>query len=362
MKTSLSRLKSPKLFQRNEPPSDSKEIIVVIKMKKDQVQFSIKQLSNQFEQQYVYQSSETQTKTKRKSLLKKKMKYTIQFDKNEIEIGTNDGFQLFTVNELIITYQHKQYTLQICELVAIYFYMIKREIEKEYIIKYVELHKPKDEKHFQKDMFIKAFQLIGIYEITINTVYYHDVVVDEKDYETIEEIIVKHQQYLEYKHKIVEMQKIMNDKLDTSHQELLTLQPNESYKTKKLEAIKKELTFKERSMYKLCQLDNTYCLYITSKYFETINDYINFEMVSRRIKGNREKFKYNPIPLSQQSRSFFPNIQQHFLYNPNDYRIGFDKKITKTIFTWIEMINSKHIKKHFTNFHFCPFFNAFDMF
>ena len=48
-----------------------------------------------------------------------------------------------------------------------------------------------------------------------------------------------------------------------------------------------------------------YHLMIVSKYFESIDDFINLEISTPKAKGNMEKFHMNPISLESWSRQFF---------------------------------------------------------
>ena len=79
--------------------------------------------------------------------------------------------------------------------------------------------------------------------------------------------------------------------------------------------ISKQIPTKERN--NICQLDN-YCLFISSKYFETIQDHINLIQISKRMKLNMEKFHYNPISLTKKIVSFFPNVETQHIYKPKD--------------------------------------------
>ena len=56
----------------------------------------------------------------------RKEKSTIIFNKNEIEIGNDDGINIFTTNEYKIEYQNKTYQLRKEELIGLYFYQFKR--------------------------------------------------------------------------------------------------------------------------------------------------------------------------------------------------------------------------------------------
>ena len=65
------------------------------------------------------------------------------------------------------------------------------------------------------------------------------------------------------------------------------------------------------------QCDN-YSIFIASRYFETIEDYINLIMTTQRFKMTLEKYYYNPISLTKTTMCFFPNIETLHLYNEND--------------------------------------------
>ena len=69
----------------------------------------------------------------------RKEKSTITFNKNEIEIGNDNGINIFTTNEYKIEYQNKTYQLRKEEIIGLYFYQFKRQIEKEYIIKEINI-------------------------------------------------------------------------------------------------------------------------------------------------------------------------------------------------------------------------------
>ena len=58
-----------------------------------------------------------------------------------------------------------------------------------------------------------------------------------------------------------------------------------------------------------------YCAYLTSMWFESIDDLINFELCSPRFNGNMTKFHFNPFPLNEITREFFPYLQTVFIYD-----------------------------------------------
>ena len=64
---------------------------------------------------------------------------------------------------------------------------------------------------------------------------------------------------------------------------------------------------------------NSHCIMIISKYFNTINDYINIEKCCKEYRGLIEQLKYNPIPLKNiKERELFKNIETCHYYNEKD--------------------------------------------
>ena len=61
-----------------------------------------------------------------------------------------------------------------------------------------------------------------------------------------------------------------------------------------------------------------YCAFIASRYFNTIEDFINFEMINSYFYGNMTKFHYNPISLNKKTLTFFPNVETLHLYDEDD--------------------------------------------
>jgi len=88
-----------------------------------------------------------------------------------------------------------------------------------------------------------------------------------------------------------------------------------------------------------------YCAYLTSMYFESLSDLINFELCSRRFNGNMTKFHYNPFPLTKKTRKFFPSLQTLFIYSSFDNRFEHDKKIKQRKEIKIEEYNLTVLEK-----------------
>ena len=89
--------------------------------------------------------------------------------------------------------------------------------------------------------------------------------------------------------------------------------------------LSKTFTTKQRN--NMSTLDN-YCIFIASRYLDSLDDHINLLFVSKRLRCNMEKFHYNPISLNHQSLSFFPNIETFHCYNEFDIMI-IGQKITQ---------------------------------
>ena len=65
------------------------------------------------------------------------------------------------------------------------------------------------------------------------------------------------------------------------------------------------------------QLD-LYAIFIASRWFDSIEDYINLEFVCSKYFGNMTKFFYNPIPLKKNFMHLIPNIRTQYLYSESD--------------------------------------------
>ena len=79
------------------------------------------------------------------------------------------------------------------------------------------------------------------------------------------------------------------------------------------------------------QLD-LYTIFIASRHFTTIEDFINLEMSCSRYFGNMTKFHYNPIPLTPITREFFDHLQTLYVYSLDDNLFLDDKRIIKREF------------------------------
>ena len=80
------------------------------------------------------------------------------------------------------------------------------------------------------------------------------------------------------------------------------------------------------------QCDN-YCIMIASKYFESIDDFINLELGCSRFLGNMTKFYFNPISLTKNQIHFFPYLQTLHCYKEEDELIQ-SEQIQRYVVWW----------------------------
>ena len=81
-----------------------------------------------------------------------------------------------------------------------------------------------------------------------------------------------------------------------------------------------------KRIFNVSTLDN-YTTFIASRWFETIEDFINLELSTSKYQGNMTKFHYNPIPLTVKTREFFDHLQTLYLYSDKDELFENDERI-----------------------------------
>ena len=79
-----------------------------------------------------------------------------------------------------------------------------------------------------------------------------------------------------------------------------------------------------------------YQLMIASKFFEDINDFKNLEYATKKARGNMEKFHFNPIPLTKETRKYFTNLETLHVYNKGDEEFRDEKFYKRIIYYEIE--------------------------
>ncbi|ELP83872.1 hypothetical protein EIN_050680, partial [Entamoeba invadens IP1] len=100
---------------------------------------------------------------------------------------------------------------------------------------------------------------------------------------------------------------------------------------------------------KMCKLSG-YHIMIVSKYFETIKDLINLELVCKKFSNNMKKFHFNPFPLNSKTLRCFPNIETLHLWSKKDENFGNGFMINTEYYEDYEYENSENktvLKKEF---------------
>ena len=86
------------------------------------------------------------------------------------------------------------------------------------------------------------------------------------------------------------------------------------------------LPLKIKRIFNIGTVDN-YTIFITSRHFETIEDFINLELCTSKFYGNMTKFFYNPISLTKSTRKFFDHLKTLYIYSKDDNLFENDEKI-----------------------------------
>ena len=68
------------------------------------------------------------------------------------------------------------------------------------------------------------------------------------------------------------------------------------------------LPLKIKRLFNIATMDH-YTMFIASRHFESIDDFINLELGVKRFNGNMTKFHYNPVPLTPITREWFDHFQ-----------------------------------------------------
>ena len=120
------------------------------------------------------------------------------------------------------------------------------------------------------------------------------------------EIINNHEEYLKFIRQIEKAKQIIysteNNQLKSKAHLLNDIKDyNSFYSKENYETLKHQFTCEERTELKLYKLDN-YSIFLSSKWFTEIDDFINLEMSCKQCNGNLDKFYFNPMPLTQETR------------------------------------------------------------
>ena len=246
---------------------------------------------------------------------------TIAFDMNEIVIGKETTNSINFMKEWIdhpeifkeyqIQYQNKEYTVISELLFALIINEFKKKIEKDFIIDETIVYVPSHDNRFTNRMKI-SLESVELKNIIINPIeqYLHY----QHQGEMLHDIINNYTEYLKYKTIIEKRTKEIQ--IDNS-KPFTEIEYNQ---------LIKQYTPAQRTELRLPQLDN-YCIFLASKWFDTIYDHINLTRVCKRLKLNMTKFHFNPIPLTETIREYFPNLQTLYQYHYDDNLFENDERI-----------------------------------
>ena len=159
--------------------------------------------------------------------------------------------------------------------------------------------------------------------------------------------------YTKQSEQLIELLEMKNnsDKNKTMMERAKIIDPKSKEKIENIqhkiidESMSKYFSLEERKKLKLVQLDN-YCLFIASRYLETVEDHINLVFVSKRLEKNMEKFHYNPTSVNQKTMTFFPNIETLHTYNRNDEFLTGNR-----ITNYIDWVERSYFESRPSNFH-----------
>ena len=172
----------------------------------------------------------------------------------------------------------------------------------------------------------KSNQIINNQTVSKNIQPQHEIIEIDKE-ETDETNEMKNQQMVMTQQSKLNIQNNQQkDKDDKS-------QTNEQ---KQIDEVKQNLIqiCKTFEINKRTHLDKR-TLFITSKYFETIDDFKHLEMTCKKYRGIIEMFHYNPIPITGYLFSLFQNITELHIYQKENENL-IPKRIKKVI-SWKQL-------------------------
>ena len=241
------------------------------------------------------------------SICKEEENKEIYFMKEWIE--NSDDFKVYSVE-----FQNKTYELLPEVFFAIIINELKYYIEREFIIEKTIIEIPTaNSKSLQRiQTSLQAINMNGIEAEAIET--------DEVDYnaqgEMLFEIIEKKKEIDSFK-RMIERAKLIKPE-NTEKLETIDLNKQDMFKEETFtNELVKRFSTKEIAEMKMTKLDN-YCLFIASRYIETLDDHFNLTMISKRMKRNMEKFFYNPVSVNEETMNFFPNMKTQHTYSNDD--------------------------------------------
>ena len=209
-----------------------------------------------------------------------------------------------------IQFQNKEYSVISEVLFALIINDFKQQIEKEYIIEKTLIQIPLENKLLIERIQI-SLEAIGCKGLSVSD---NEITFDYSEQgEILQEILEKKEEYSKRERMIERANQIAQEenmeKINVSSDSLFTSQQFREQMFK--------FSIQEREKMKLYKLDN-YCIFIASRYLDSIDDHINLVKVCKRLRCNLEKFHYNPVSVDEETIKFFPNIETLHKYEKKD--------------------------------------------
>ena len=236
---------------------------------------------------------------------------TFTFENNNIDyiqhlIQSPEDYKLYTIQ-----FDQQEYQVVAEVLFALILDDFIKSAKKQYILCRTFIELPNENKMFEERINV-SLDAIGLKGIDIGEEITYDY---EEQGMILNEILEKKETKQKYNHMLNKAkQKTISQKqkryLEMNKQNIST---EEQFRN----IIANKFTTRERSKMKLCTLDN-YCIFIASRYLNSIEDHFNLTMVSKRLEKNMEKFHYNPISVNLNTVKFFPNIETLHKYYKED--------------------------------------------
>ena len=215
-----------------------------------------------------------------------------------------EDFKLYSIR-----YNNKEYQVIGEVLFALIVNEFKEIVEKDFILTDTEIYLPTENEKSMERIKV-ALDAIGLKGIKLQGNDNYDY---SEQGEILNEILEKKELFKPYGRMIEEAIELSQSKRDILIETKEKVNTEETFQ----EEMVKKFSTSERTKMKLYRLDN-YCLFIASRFFDTLDDHINFVFVSKRLRLNMEKFHYNPIDIGSKLMKFFPNVETQHIYDKKD--------------------------------------------
>ena len=228
-------------------------------------------------------------------LLQEKIIPSIRFNKNIIDFFVEDESAIHFMKNWFeipddystheIMYQGKEYHLLPEVLFSLVINEIKKKIERQYIIEKTEIQLPVDNNTIKQRIKIslQALNFKGIEVEEINeTINYNE----QGDY--LEEFLEKKEIIDNYRRMLSRAKEIKPENIEKLNS--IDLNQPDIYREEVFNlSLGKIFSMKERTEMKMETLDN-YCLFIASRFLNSLEDHFNLTLISKRMKLNLDKF------------------------------------------------------------------------